>query len=78
MRVIWSVKNTYIIYNQDQEIGWIRFIKWPGRPGWFIDEVSDRLPVTKADFDAEGAKAKLISTGLSWKAGINKPTYIYR
>ena len=78
MRTLWCIKNNYTIYNKNEVVGWIRFIKWPDRSGWYIDEVSDGLAVTKADFDSEAAKSKLMSLGLTWKAGSNIPFYLCR
>lgn len=77
MRELWSTKNTYTVLKDGEIVGWIRFVKWESRPGWFIEEVSPGLPVTLADFNAEGARAKLNEAGYSWEPGENRPYYIY-
>ena len=78
MRILWCHKNTYTVLNGSEPVGWIRFVRWPDRAGWFIDDVSDGLPVTKANFDASIAKDKLTAHGLTWQAGENKPFYLYK
>lgn len=46
MRELWSTKNTYTVSQDGEVVGWIRFVKWESRPGWFIEEDSRayRLP----------------------------------
>ena len=78
MQILYQHKNTYTVFKDGEPIGWIRFVRWVDRAGWFIDEVSEGLPVTKADFDASIAKDKLTAHGLTWQAGENKPFYLYK
>ena len=78
MRELWSTKNTYRVFKDGSEVGWIRFVRWEARPGWFIDAISDGLPVTMADFNAKSARAKLDAQGYTYQAGENKPVYLYK
>ena len=77
MQRLWATSNTYTIYRDSEEIGWIRFIKYAGKNHWRIQEVSERLPVSKVHWDAEGAKEILDKNGLTWKPGENKKQYLY-
>jgi hypothetical protein len=77
MRSLWCTKNTYIIFKEDNEVGWITFVRWESRPGWYIEDLSHGLPVSRADYDASSAKTKLEAQGYTWQAGVNKPYYVY-
>jgi hypothetical protein len=77
MQTLWSTTNTYTILKSGEPVGWIRFIKWAGRRGWFIDDVSPGLPVSVTDYSAELAKDKLTAAGLTWEPGESKNRYVY-
>lgn len=77
MRKLVCVRNTYQVFNQGNQVGWIRFVRYVDQLQWLIEEVSDDLPLDRSYYNAEQAKRALTEANLTWQHGENKPFYIY-
>jgi hypothetical protein len=67
MRKLWSIENTYKVYRENEEIGWIQFVKHVDNKHneWRILTTSGSLPVSTVHLNAECAKKILDENNLT-------------